>query len=303
MRTYGRLLTQIYEDPAFTEGLTDQGKLGFIYLKTCQHSNLLGCYVVKPLYMSADLNWDIEKTQRTIEELRTSGKIQYDSSTSLVRIVDWFEENKIDNPNVGKSVPTLIGRLPFVREILSPLARDLLRWAEKLPVSYVDALKILAETETRSEPVRNPLPMGIRPQEPEPLPEPLPYQEPEPSPEPLPKPLPMQEAAKIADDPHRDECKQAVEAWNQTSRRIWTNKRPCRLTEQRVHKFVALFGHITPRDWSIMLIKVKNSPYLCGETQPWCATIDWLLNPENADKVLEGNYDEAVLRSSSASIC
>ncbi|MCI9458600.1 MAG: hypothetical protein HFE44_16800 [Oscillospiraceae bacterium] len=41
-----------------------------------------------------------------------------------------------------------------------------------------------------------------------------------------------------------------------------------------------------------MFTKVKGSPFLRGEIKKFKASIDWLLKPTNAEKVLGGDYDE-----------
>jgi hypothetical protein len=54
-------------------------------------------------------------------------------------------------------------------------------------------------------------------------------------------------------------------------------------------------------EWRTIIAKIGASDYCRGKTpprpgftNPWVATFDWLMNPSNALKVLEGNYDNRV---------
>lgn len=44
--------------------------------------------------------------------------------------------------------------------------------------------------------------------------------------------------------------------------------------------------------WEGVMAKVNRSPLLRGESGSWKANFDWILNPTNLTKVVEGNYDE-----------
>ncbi len=43
--------------------------------------------------------------------------------------------------------------------------------------------------------------------------------------------------------------------------------------------------------WEKFFARVSRSPFLMGKTSTWRATFDWLMNPRNLQKVIEGNYD------------
>lgn len=44
--------------------------------------------------------------------------------------------------------------------------------------------------------------------------------------------------------------------------------------------------------WRDYFLRISRSPFLTGKSRTgWRASFDWLLNPENAAKVMEGNYD------------
>ncbi len=44
-------------------------------------------------------------------------------------------------------------------------------------------------------------------------------------------------------------------------------------------------------DGSILVGKVRGSPYLRGEINGFRCTFDWMINPQNFQKIMEGNYE------------
>jgi predicted transcriptional regulator len=45
-------------------------------------------------------------------------------------------------------------------------------------------------------------------------------------------------------------------------------------------------------NWSSYISKIKKSKFLLGEETSWCVTFDWVINPTNMTKILEGNYEK-----------
>ena len=50
----------------------------------------------------------------------------------------------------------------------------------------------------------------------------------------------------------------------------------------------------TIEDWGAYLNKIKKSKFLMGEETNWSVTFDWVVNPTNMTKILEGNYEKEV---------
>ena len=44
--------------------------------------------------------------------------------------------------------------------------------------------------------------------------------------------------------------------------------------------------------WDKYLERINNSNWLTGRNDDWRVTFDWIIQPRNMDKVLEGNYDD-----------
>lgn len=76
------------------------------------------------------------------------------------------------------------------------------------------------------------------------------------------------------------------------------NARAAQLGPDRRKKLAARLDDVGgPDGWATVLSIVKTSPFLSGEkTGRLVATIDWLLEPKNLRKVMEGNYDEQSAR-------
>jgi hypothetical protein len=78
---------------------------------------------------------------------------------------------------------------------------------------------------------------------------------------------------------------------------IVPNARPAQLGADRRRKLAARLYELGGRAvWADVLASVRASPFLRGETSRsgrLVATIDWLLEPKNLRKVMEGNYDDA----------
>lgn len=65
------------------------------------------------------------------------------------------------------------------------------------------------------------------------------------------------------------------------------------LTEARKrHARARLTEHSDQKFWDDLIVLVNNSPLLRGDKGPWKASFDWVLNPQNLAKILEGNYSE-----------
>ena len=50
------------------------------------------------------------------------------------------------------------------------------------------------------------------------------------------------------------------------------------------------------------LKKVESSDFLSGRSGKWHATFDWIINPSNAVKIIEGNYSGKAKANSSYDI-
>lgn len=82
---------------------------------------------------------------------------------------------------------------------------------------------------------------------------------------------------------------------------IWTEvcgdilPKPSKLELPRRKKLLPRLKDTFGRDieqWRAYCQRIRSAPALIGQTKSgWRASIDWALEPKNAAKVLEGNYD------------
>lgn len=95
----------------------------------------------------------------------------------------------------------------------------------------------------------------------------------------------------VIDQP--DAAEIAFDRWQALRARIRPNTRPLTLTPQRRSKLSKRLKEIGGLDgWDRCLASVEGSPLLRGEKGDWKAELDWLLEPKNLTKVMEGNYDD-----------
>lgn len=84
----------------------------------------------------------------------------------------------------------------------------------------------------------------------------------------------------------------AVREWNEAAPECGL-ARVQHLTEKRKRKVPARLKELGGIDgWRAMLSKIRGSPFLKGKNpQGWKASFDWVLEPANLTKIMEGNYD------------
>lgn len=94
--------------------------------------------------------------------------------------------------------------------------------------------------------------------------------------------------------PAVDDVTPAFAAYQALRSEFVAGARPLKLDPDRRTKLAARLNQLDgPADWTDVLARIRGSPFLRGETsRTGFVTIDWLLEPKNIRKVIEGNYDE-----------
>ncbi len=108
-----------------------------LYLLTCPHNNILGCYVLPKLYICADLGWEPNQLSKPFNQLISDGFIKYDDSNCLILLCQFLKHNPIENHNQVTAAIKQLKELPN-----SPLLQDLKQLIERLNKPF---LKPLAE--------------------------------------------------------------------------------------------------------------------------------------------------------------
>lgn len=74
-----------------------------------------------------------------------------------------------------------------------------------------------------------------------------------------------------------------------------------KITDARVKLVNARLKEYSVDEIETAFIKAENSSFLCGRSGKWKAGFDWLMNPNNIVKVIEGNYDDRISASADKS--
>ena len=89
------------------------------------------------------------------------------------------------------------------------------------------------------------------------------------------------------DDPTPEDL---VNLWNEAAHK--NLPRVQLLTESRKRKCnTRLAEHPEQEFWNGLMAKINRSPLLTGLAGSWKCTFDWILEPSNMTKILEGNYE------------
>jgi uncharacterized protein YdaU (DUF1376 family) len=89
-----------------------------------------------------------------------------------------------------------------------------------------------------------------------------------------------------------DPIRVAFDEWCALAKDLWPDTPALRLTDTRRKKFATRLKGNGRADWLETLGKVRASAYLRGEIKPWRPPLDWVLEPRNMTKILEGNFDD-----------
>lgn len=102
MRDYGKVYTAFWTSND-VQGMSEDARTIAIYLLTCPHGNMLGCFRLPMAYVAEDLNWDAERANDAFNELSSSGYIMRCPKTQWTLITQYLKWNLFENPNVAKA--------------------------------------------------------------------------------------------------------------------------------------------------------------------------------------------------------
>lgn len=170
---YSKVYARIWSDEKFKAFSIDARYL-LLYLLTCKHRNVLGCYQLPFAYAIEDTELTKKRFQRAWDELCASGIIMYDDRSQMILLKNFLKYNPLENPNQVKGALTKITCLPKSnlfqiiydylksqnghnnKQYLKPLLDTLPTWfASPLP----DAFAVLSErvNETPSKELAHPV--------------------------------------------------------------------------------------------------------------------------------------------------
>ena len=124
MSRYQKIYSQIWHDEKFL-GLSEDGKLLFLYCLTSPHSNAIGVYVLPKMYICADLKWSEKRLGKPFKELLVKGFIGYDETVNLILIINHLKHNSIENSNQLIGAIKIFSALPHSQKIIKRLIEGL----------------------------------------------------------------------------------------------------------------------------------------------------------------------------------
>ena len=256
---YTKIHTQIWNDEKFISLTPEQQRL-FLYILTSPHSNLIGFYVLKKAYIQGDIKDFGKSFDKDFGKLCSEGLISYDEGLQVILIHKWLKHNQITNPNQIKSAVKQFTELPktYLLQTFKVLCEGLCEGLYEV-LRKVDSKAVPPEeeeeTEEREAGLQEVLTASSK--------NGIPYSD-------------IQSAFNeiLSDLPEfrdiTDKRRKAIKArWNtdqKTSNLEWWRK--------EFFPFIA------------------ESDFLTGRNGKWTScNIDWILKPDNFQKIREGTYN------------
>jgi len=138
---FGTVDTEIWHHPDFKE-LDDDAKLLFLYFKTCDHMNMIGCFYCPYGYIEEDTGWSKSKIQKTVSKLLPNGFVMVDEQLKYVFLPKHLDKLPFKNPNQGVGAQRLFESIPKRFIHINELATTLLR-QEKISEQFRNSLETL----------------------------------------------------------------------------------------------------------------------------------------------------------------
>lgn len=149
MRDYGKVYTAFWTSED-SRSMSEDGRTLALYLLTCTHGNMLGCFRLTNAYAADDLMWEIERVSKGFDELLAKGFAYRCNRTFWVTIQHYLKWNQFENPNVGIAAGKLFDSLAAPTLCKALLANALREYSPKFPSKKLD------DFEAKIEPFANP---------------------------------------------------------------------------------------------------------------------------------------------------
>ena len=118
---FGTVDTAVWKHYVF-KSLSDDAKLLFLYLKTCGHGNMIGCFHLPIMYICADLKWTDKKVKQTLTKLSDNGFVSVDLDVEFILLPKHLEKHPLQNDNQVTGARNLILDIPssfsYLNEII-----------------------------------------------------------------------------------------------------------------------------------------------------------------------------------------
>lgn len=91
---------------------SDDARLLYFYLHTCEYCNSVGCFVLWYGFPLIELGWELYRYQSAIKDLCAARLIGFDAAHDLVRIVGYLAHHPFTNPKHAAGAMRLVRALP-----------------------------------------------------------------------------------------------------------------------------------------------------------------------------------------------
>jgi hypothetical protein len=267
MARYRKIDPRIWNDAKFS-ALSDRAKLVFFMLLTHPNMTAIGAMRGTAPGLAAELGWELEAFAEAFHEVLSKGMAEHDERACLIALPRFIQYNAPESPNVVKA---WVGALDMLPEC-SLKTRVVVRargYAEALPDGFTKAL-------------------------PEAFAKSMPIQEPEPEQEKSilssgDDDLPVEQKPKTPAIPYDD----ILAAYHDALPMLPAIRL---LTDGRRKKIKSRWHELAERQtveyWQRFFAYAAQSDFLTGRSGKWTScNFDWLLEPGNHLKVVEGNYE------------
>ena len=135
MRDYGKVYTRFWLKQNVLSW-SDSAKLLGLYLLTCPHCNLLGCFRLPIGYVASDLNWEEQQVAKALNELEQDQFLIRCEESGWTLIRSFLKHNPIENPNQGKAAFRLLKDVPADFVGMASLLKSLAAFQARLPEEF-----------------------------------------------------------------------------------------------------------------------------------------------------------------------
>lgn len=149
MRDYGKVYSTFWSSEDM-RALSEDGRMLALYLMSCPHGNMLGCFRLPDGYVVEDMQWESGRVSKGFGELFEKGFSYRCERTFWVFIRKHLEWNIIENPNVGIAAGKLFDSLSAPEHVKALLVNALREHSPHFPSPK------LTDFETSTEPYANP---------------------------------------------------------------------------------------------------------------------------------------------------
>lgn len=155
MRDYGRVYSAFWQSPE-VRAMSEDGRVLALYLLTCPHANLIGCFRLPNAYAADDLQWSSVRVSQGFDELIAKGFMSVDQGTRWLLIHKYLKWNTFESPNVAIAAHKAFDQVPNL-PLKSLLANTLLEFGAHIKEPFAKALEALAKPFANPEPEPEPI--------------------------------------------------------------------------------------------------------------------------------------------------